>query len=42
MSGAPPMTSRTASGTKLIDGLIRKHHCKIGVLLASQQDAPPA
>ena len=33
------MTSRTASGTKLLDGL-EEHHCKVGVLLASQQDAP--
>ena len=39
--GSPPMTSRTASGTKLLDGL-EEHHCKVGVLLASQQDAPPA
>ena len=35
------MTSRTASGTKLLDGL-EEHHCKVGVLLASQQDAPTA
>jgi hypothetical protein len=26
------MTSRTASGTKLLDGL-KKHHCKAGVSL---------
>ena len=40
MSGSPPMTSRMASGAKLLDGLQSKHHCKVGVLLASQQDAP--
>ena len=27
--------------TKLLNGL-EEHHCKVGVLLASQQDAPPA
>jgi len=32
-SGSPPMTSRTASGAKLKDGLESKHHCKIGVSL---------
>jgi len=31
--GSPPMTSRTASGAKLLDGLESKHHCKSGVSL---------
>jgi len=31
--GTPPMTSRTASGAKLLDGLESKHHCNVGVSL---------
>jgi len=31
--GTPPMTSRTASGAKLLDGLEIKHHCNVGVSL---------